>query len=69
MLNALSLTASCDAASTTKSNEFEESRCAFSTISGFCFNFVTKVSAFQLSESNMCVSCAGVIPVSIAIAI
>ena len=69
ILNALSLTASWDAASTTKSTGFEESRWTFCTISGFCFNFEINSLDFVVSLSKTCVSLALIIPESIAIAI
>ena len=69
MLTASFRTASCDAASTTNSTEFEESKCELVTTSGFCFSFETRLSACDLSISYTCVSVAGIFPESIASAI
>jgi len=69
MLNALSLTASWDAASTTKSTGLEDKRWTFSTISGLFFNLLARDADFSLSSSKIWVNFAGIMPVSIAIAI
>ena len=69
MLTASFRTASCDAASTTNSTEFDESRCELATTYGFCFSFETRLLACDLSISYTCVSVAGIFPESIASAI
>jgi len=69
MLTASFRTASCDAASTTKSTGFEESRCELATTSGFCLSFETRLSACDLSMSYTWVSVAGIFAESIASAI
>ena len=59
-LNDTSITASWDAASTTMSTGFEDSKCEFSTISGLFVNFSTNNVDFSFDSSKTCVSVAGI---------